>query len=87
MKARTVGVAEIGVVHGLDQRAGNGVGGFGEADQPVDRLGEFGGAARAVPHLALDEARIDGAGAHDARHRLGDASAGAGVSGRSCRAR
>jgi len=42
-----------------------------EADQPVDRLGELGGAARAVPHLSGDEARVDGAGAHDAGERLG----------------
>ena len=72
MKSRTFGVAEIGVVHGLDQRAGNGVGGLGKADQPVDRFGEFGCAARAVPHLAFDEARIDGAGAHDAGDSLAD---------------
>ena len=52
MKARTVGVAEIGVVHRLEQRARHGVRRLGKADQAVDRLGEFGGAARAVPHLA-----------------------------------
>ena len=63
-------VAEIGVVHGLDQRAGDRIGGFGEADQPVDRLGEFGCAARAVPHLAGDETRVGGAGANHAARPL-----------------
>ena len=61
-----LGVAEIGVMHGLDQRAWNGMGGFGEADQPVDGFGEFGGAARTVAHLAGDETRIDGARPHHA---------------------
>jgi len=61
-----VRVADIGVVHGLDQRAGNSRGGFRKADQPVDGLGELRGAARAVPHLAFDETRVDGAGAHHA---------------------
>ena len=45
-------VAEIGVVHEIDQRARHRVGGLGEIDQPVDRLGKLGGAARAVAHLA-----------------------------------
>ena len=48
---------------------GDRAGGLRKADQPVDGLGKLGGAARAVAHLARDEARIDGAGAHDAGQR------------------
>ncbi len=38
-------------------------------DQPVDGFGKLRGAARAVAHLAGDEARIDRARPHDARQR------------------
>ncbi len=65
-------VADIGVVDRLDERAGNGVGGLGKTDQPVDRFGEFRRAARPVPHLALDEARIGGARPDDAANRFRD---------------
>ncbi len=47
-------ISQIGVVDGLDQRARNGVRGFGETDQPVHGFGEFGSTARAVAHLAGD---------------------------------
>ena len=40
-----------------------------KVDQPIDGFGKLGGAARAVPHLAGDEARIDRARPHDARQR------------------
>ena len=53
----------------IEQFAGDRVGRFGEGDEPVDGLGKLGGAARAVAHLAGDEARIDRARAHDARQR------------------
>ena len=49
----------------LGDRAGR----LREGDQPVDGLGEFGGAARAVAHLPGDEARVDRARPHDARQR------------------
>ena len=46
-----------------------------------------GRAARAVPHLAGDEARIDGAGPHDAGDRLARPSARGAAPDRWCRAR
>ena len=64
-----VGVGDIGVVQEIEQFAGHRVGGFGESDQAIDGFGKLGGAARAVAHLAGDEARIDRACAHDPRQR------------------
>ena len=43
----------------LDQHFGDRAGRLGEADETVDRLGEFRRAARPVPHLALDEAAVE----------------------------
>ena len=43
-------------MHRLDQRARYGMRGFGEADETVDRLGEFRGATWTMTHLAGDEA-------------------------------
>ena len=60
-------VGEIGVVHEIEERARHRAGRLGEGDQPVDGFGHLGGAARAVAHEAGDEARVDGAAAHDPR--------------------
>ena len=61
------GIGDIGVVQEIEQFAGHRAGGFGKRDQAVDGFGKLGGAARAVAHLAGDEARIDRARPHDAR--------------------
>src|SRR5690606_40050028 len=63
-------VAQIGIMDGLDESGRNGGRRLGEADEPIDRLGEFGRAAWSVAHLAGDEAWIDGPGAYRARYRL-----------------
>ena len=63
------GIGDVGVVQQIEQFAGDRVGRFGKGDQAVDGFGKLGGAARAVAHLAGDEARIDRACAHDARQR------------------
>ena len=65
-----VWIGDIGLVHEVEQLARHRVGGLHEADQAVDGLGELGGAARTVAHLPGDEARVDGAAAHDAGERL-----------------
>ena len=62
-------VGDIGLVQQIEQFAGDRAGRFRKGDQPIDGLGKLGGAARAVAHLAGDEARIDRARAHDARQR------------------
>ena len=62
-------IAEIGVMHQIEQGTRDFAGGLGEIGEPVDRLGELRRAPRAVAHLAFDEARIDGAAAHDASER------------------
>ncbi len=86
-KVAHVGVGDVGVVQQIEQ--------FArrprpvvcrEGDQPVDGLGKLGGAARAVAHLAGDEARIDRARAHDARQAPPTAPARAAAADRSCRA-
>ena len=53
----------------IEQLAGDRVGRFREGGEAVDGFGKLGRAARAVPHLAGDEARIDRARPHDARQR------------------
>ena len=67
-------VGEIGVVQQIEQLARHRAGRLREVDQPVDGLGELGGAARAVAHLPGDEARVDRARPHDARQRRGERS-------------
>jgi len=62
-------IGQIGFVKKVDERARDGLGRLRECDQAIDGLGEFRGAARTMAHLARDEARIDGAGAHDAGER------------------
>ena len=66
-KSAHVGVDDISLVQQIEQFAGDRVGRFGKVGEPVDGFGKFGGAARAVAHLAGDETRIDGARAYDAR--------------------
>src|SRR5262245_21391799 len=61
-------VGEIGIIHEIEQGTVDRGGRVRERDQAVDGLGEFGGAAEAVAHLAGDEARVDAA-AHKARQR------------------
>ena len=62
-------IGEIGVVHQIEERARHRAGRLREGDQPVDGFGQLGRATRAVAHEAGDEARIDGAAAHDPRQR------------------
>jgi len=58
-------IGEISLVHEIEQRARHGAGRLGEVDEPIDRLGKLGRAARAMPHHAVDEASTRGAAAHD----------------------
>jgi hypothetical protein len=59
-------VLDIGRVQQVEQIAAHGLGRFSEVDEPIDRFGKFRRAARAVAHLAGDEARVDGSPAHNA---------------------
>src|SRR5260370_7652528 len=62
-------IGQIGFVKEVDERARDGIGRLRESDQAVDGFSKFRGAARTMAHLAGDEARIDGASAHDAGER------------------
>src|SRR6266446_10957185 len=59
-------IGQIGFVKEVDERARDCLGRLRETNHAIDGLGEFRGAARTMAHLASDETRIDGAGAHDA---------------------
>src|SRR5229473_2196284 len=59
-------VAEIGVVQRLEMRIVDRAGRRGEGEQIIDRRGDLCRALVAVPHHALDPARVGGAAAYDA---------------------
>src|SRR5680860_951067 len=48
-------IGQIGAMHLVEQRAGYSARGLGKVHEPVDGLGELGGAARAMAHHACDE--------------------------------
>ena len=59
-------IFDISSMQEVEQFTRHRVGSFGEVDEPIDRLGKFRRAARAVAYLAGDEARVDSSSAYNA---------------------
>ena len=61
-----IGAGNVSLVQEIEKIVCYRIGRLSEGYQAIDRLGELRRTAWAMPHLAGDEARIDGTGANNA---------------------
>ena len=66
-KCLHIGIGNVRIVQKIEQFARDRIGRFGEAHKTINGFGKLRATARSVAHLAANKARIDGAGADDAR--------------------